>query len=173
MAYKINISQDGKSYQLETDVPSLEGRKIGDKIEGEAIKSDLNGYELEITGTSDSAGFPGKKDEEGRGLRKVLLKKGFGMKTRQRKEGEGKERQMPKGFKQKKTVRGNTISEAVVQVNCNVIEEGSKKLEKVFGGEDESEGEKEEGEGGENKGKKESNKEDKNKEDKENKNGTE
>ncbi len=140
MVYKINISQEGKSYQVEKDVPSLEGKKIGEALKGSDINPELKGYELEITGTSDSAGFPGSKNQEGDGLRKVILKKGFGMKTRQRKEGEGKKRQMPKGFKQKKTVRGNVISENIVQINLNVVKEGNKKLEDVFGGGNEEEG---------------------------------
>ena len=129
MAYKINIgTEKGKTYQVETDSPSLEGKKIGDKIDGSDIKPELKGYQLEITGTSDSAGFPGKKDVEGTALTKILTKKGFAMK----KKG-------VKGLRRKRTIRGNTISEKVTQINCKVSKKGNKDLNKVFGGEQEKE----------------------------------
>ncbi len=132
MAFKINISEKGKTFNLEAEAEFLKGKKIGDKVQGKEIKPELKGYELEITGLSDKAGFPGKKDVEGQGLKKLLLKKGFGMKTRQRKEGKGKKRRLPKGFKQKKTVRGNTISENISQVNMNVKKSGEEKLDQVL-----------------------------------------
>ncbi|MEM4625706.1 MAG: S6e family ribosomal protein, partial [Candidatus Pacearchaeota archaeon] len=76
MAFKINIGDNGKTFHLESDSSEFVGKKIGDKIEGKFISSELNGYEFEITGTSDLAGFPGHKDVEGIALRRVLLKKG-------------------------------------------------------------------------------------------------
>ena len=132
MPFKINISDKGKTAKLETDTEFLEGKKIGDKMQGEEIKAELGGYELEITGTSDKAGFPGKASEEGIGLKRVLLTKGWGMKSRPRKEGKRKKRRMPKGLRLRKTVRGNTISKDTIQINLKVIKSGSKKLEEVF-----------------------------------------
>jgi len=132
MPFKINISEKGKTFKLETDTESLIGKKIGEKIEGEEIKPELAGYELEITGTSDKAGFPGFKEVEGSGLKRVLLTKGWGLKTRPKKEGKGRKRRMPKGLRLRKTVRGNVISRDTVQVNMRVTKQGNKKLEEIF-----------------------------------------
>ncbi len=132
MPFKINISDKGKTFKLDLDTEFLVGKKISDKIQGKEIKKELEGYELEITGTSDKAGFPGKKDVEGIALRKILLKKGWGMKTRPRKEGKGKKRRMLKGLRLKKTVRGNTISKDTIQVNMKVLKGGNRKLEEIF-----------------------------------------
>jgi|SRR3989344_343692 len=121
MVFKINISNKGKTYKLESESEFLLGKKIGDKFSGKELSGELSGYELEIKGTSDKAGFPGKKDVQGPTLRKVLLTKGpFLRKTPH------------KGFRRKKTVRGNEISSNIVQINLNVIKEGGKKLEEVF-----------------------------------------
>lgn len=132
MPFKINISDKGRTFKLDLDTEVLIGKKIGEKIEGKEIKPELEGYELEITGTSDKAGFPGMKEIEGQGLKAVLLKKGFSMKTRPRKEGKGKKRRMLKGLRLRKNVRGNVISKDTIQINMKVVKDGKKKLEKIF-----------------------------------------
>jgi small subunit ribosomal protein S6e len=132
MPFKINISDKGKTFKLEVDNEALIGKAIGDKISGTEVDSRLSGYELEITGTSDKAGFPGMKDVEGQALKKVLLKKGFGMKSRPRREGKGKKRRLLKGLRLKKTVRGKLISRDTIQINIKVVKTGGKKLEEIF-----------------------------------------
>ncbi len=132
MPFKINIGEKGKTFKLEADTESLVGRKIGEKIEGKELKQELEGYELEITGSSDKAGFPGKKDVEGMALKKVLLTKGFGMKQKPRREGKRKKVRMPKGYRLKKTLRGNIISRDTIQINTKVVKAGMKKLEEIF-----------------------------------------
>ena len=72
MAFKINVAHKGKTYKLEVEAEALIGTKIGDKVAGKDVSPDLEGYELEITGTSDKAGFPGFKNLEGSGLRKDM-----------------------------------------------------------------------------------------------------
>jgi len=121
MVFKINISNKGKTLKIETENEELIGKKIGDTISGEEHSSELEGYELEITGTSDIAGFPGKKDLEGSGLRKVLLTKGFGMKKTR-----------PKGLRKKKTLAGNTIGKNTIQINTKVKKEGKKKFAELL-----------------------------------------
>ena len=122
MAFKINISQKGKTFKVESDNESFIGKKIGENINGNEINADLSGYELEIKGISDKAGFPGKKEEPGPLLRKVMFTKGgFLHKTKN------------KGIRKKKNVRGNEISSDIVQINLSVVKEGSKKLEDLFG----------------------------------------
>jgi len=120
--FKINIStKDGKTFKIESDNEGLIGKKIGESFNGRDISNDLQGYEFEIKGTSDKAGFAGVKDLKGPNLRKVLLTKGkFLHKVKN------------KGVRKKKTLRGNEISLSTVQINTIVSKEGSKKLEEIF-----------------------------------------
>ena len=121
MAFKINISESGKTFHMELESEELIRKKIGDKIKGNEVLPDLHDYELEITGTSDEAGFPGKADEKGPQLRKILLTKGkFLHKTPH------------KGFRRKKSVRGNEISAKTKQINIKVVKQGAKKLHDIF-----------------------------------------
>ncbi|MBI2629175.1 30S ribosomal protein S6e [Candidatus Pacearchaeota archaeon] len=121
MAFKLNISEKGKTFHLETESEDLIGKKIGEKLSGKDISGDLSGYEFEIKGTSDKAGLPGKKDVSGLTLKKILLTKGpFLRKTPH------------KGFRRKKTVRGNEISSNIIQINLNVLKKGGKSLEEIF-----------------------------------------
>lgn len=132
MAFKVNIGHKGKSFRLETDTEALVGKKIGEKIAGDELSSELAGYELEITGTSDKAGFPGFKEVESQGLKSLLLIYGKGMHKKPKGLKKKKPWRRPKGLRLRKTVRGNTISKDIVQINLKVIKEGSKKLEEIF-----------------------------------------
>ena len=123
MAFKINVSDKGKTYKTESDSEALIGRKIGEVISGSDVSEDLSGYELEITGTSDKAGFPGKKEVEGPALKKVLLTK----------KGPFFKKLAVRGLRRKKSVRGNQISEVTVQINMKVSKIGGKSLEEAFG----------------------------------------
>ncbi len=131
MAFKINLSHKGKTLNKEIESEEIVGKKIGEVIKGEEISKELSGYEIEITGTSDIAGFPGKKDIEGAALKKVLLTKGFSLKKKP-KGLKKKPVRMPRGLRFKKTVRGNTISKDTVQINMKVIKEGSQKFEDML-----------------------------------------
>ena len=131
MVFKINISHQGKTLKKEIESEELIGKKIGETLQGKEISADLAGYELEITGTSDIAGFPGKKDVEGSMLKRVLLKKGFGLKSKPK--GLKKHPvKMPDGLRLKKSVRGNTISKDTIQINTKVVKEGASKFEEML-----------------------------------------
>jgi len=134
MAFKINISEkSGKTYHLESESEEIIGKELHDKIEGKDINSELSGYEFEITGTSDNAGFTSMKNVEGAGLKKVLLSYGKGMHKRPRREGKKKiSNPKPKGLRLRKTVRGKVISPAIVQINLKILKEGNKKLSEVY-----------------------------------------
>ncbi|MCL5730262.1 MAG: 30S ribosomal protein S6e [Candidatus Pacearchaeota archaeon] len=134
MVFKINLSEkNGKTFKLESEAEGLIGKSLHDKILGNEISPELAGYEFEITGASDIAGFPSVEEVEGIGLKKILLKFGRGLKKRPKKEGKKKRSDnRPKGFKLRKTVRGKTLSQSVVQVNMKVLKEGNKKLAEVF-----------------------------------------
>jgi len=141
--FKINIAEKGKTFKIESDSEALEGKKLGDKVSGKDISPDLSGYEFTIKGASDIAGFPHKEDIEGPQLKKVLLKKGWGMHKRTKKEGK-KPVSTPKGFRRRKTVRGNTISDKTVQINLVVKKPGSKPLQEIFPDQNKKEEEKKE-----------------------------
>ncbi len=134
MPFKINISEKtGKTFHTESGSEEILGKKLHEKVSGKDISSDLNGYEFEITGASDKAGFTAMENVEGIHLKKVLLGYGKGMKKRSRKEGKKKRGNLkPKGLRLRKTVRGNTISEDIIQVNLKVLQEGNKKLSEIF-----------------------------------------
>lgn len=113
----INDPKTGKSYSSVSEESVFVGRKIGDKIK-DVIS--LSGYELEITGGSDSAGFPMRRDVSGIARKRIFSIQGIGMRI-------GKY-----GKKVRKTVAGNTINDKIKQVNLKIIKEGNKKLDEIF-----------------------------------------
>lgn len=139
MPFKINIgTKNGKTYKLETEAKGLEGKELAQKISGRDLDltpelKELEGYEFEITGTSDKAGFTALESVPGTGLKRVLLSYEKGMKKRSRREGKKKRSNYtPKGLRLRKTVRGKVISPEIVQINLKVIKEGKKHLEEIF-----------------------------------------
>ncbi|MBM3228316.1 30S ribosomal protein S6e [Candidatus Pacearchaeota archaeon] len=134
MPFKINISEkSGKTYKFELESEELLGKNLHDKISGKELLPTLEGYELEITGTSDKAGFTSHKDVSGIGLKKLLLGYGKGMKKRPRREGKKKiSNPKPGGLRLRKTVRGKVISPDIVQINFKILKEGPKKLSDIF-----------------------------------------
>lgn len=119
MVFKINVAKKGITKKFETENEDLIGTKISDEIDGNLISEELEGYTLEITGTSDKAGFMGRLEITGNGLKKILLKKGKGMWNKR------------KGVRLRKTVRGNEISLDTVQINTIVKKEGKTKFSEL------------------------------------------
>ncbi len=117
----VNDPKIGKSYSKAlTDNTSVSGRKIGDKLTGSTL--DLPGYELQIMGGSDIAGFPMRQDLNMNTRRKLLVKKGdVGI------------RKANRGTIYRKTVSGNTVSDITAQLNLKVIQHGSKSIEDLWG----------------------------------------
>lgn len=130
MAFKINVSHKGKTFKVEKENEGLVGISIGDKINGSEVLEELKGYELEVTGTSDKAGFAGMPNISGPNLKKVLLTYGKGM--HKKPKGLKKVNKKPKGLRLRKTVRGKEISLSTIQINTKVIKEGQKKFEELF-----------------------------------------
>jgi ribosomal protein S6E (S10) len=120
MPFKINVSNKGKTYKLETENEALVGKSIGETFNGEELDESLKGYSLEITGTSDLSGIPGFKGLEGPGYHKRLLTYGPGMKDRR------------KGIRLRKSNRGQEISLKTHQINTIVKTEGNKKFEDLI-----------------------------------------
>jgi len=135
MVFKINISEkSGKTFKIETESEDLIGKALHETVEGSLISPDLEGYEFEITGASDLAGFPSVEKVDGVALKRVLLKfSDKGMNKRPKHEGKRKRaKNRPKGLRLRKTVRGKVISPSIVQINMRALKHGSKKLAEVF-----------------------------------------
>jgi len=131
MVFKINVSDKGKTYKIETEDEFLVGKRIGEEVSGADVDVNLKGYELKITGTSDLSGLPGFKGLEGPAYHRRLLSYGPGMKDRR------------KGMRLRKTNRGEEISLKMRQINMIVVKEGDKKftdliVKKVEGSEEKS-----------------------------------
>jgi len=94
------------------------GLKIGDEFDASQIG--LNGYTLKITGGSDKNGFPMKRDVEGPRRIKSLLSGGLGFKPKR------------DGQRRRKTVRGNTVSDDIVQINTIVAQKGKKSIDELL-----------------------------------------
>jgi small subunit ribosomal protein S6e len=129
----VNDTKNGKSHQVQVSghhANSLIGKKIGDEVDGIFIS--LPGYKLQITGGTDKDGFPMRKDFPGVGRRRLLLTKSTGFKPKEN------------GLRRKKSVRGNTINQNVVQINMSVTKYSSKPIDKLITSEKKEEGEKKE-----------------------------
>jgi small subunit ribosomal protein S6e len=121
--FKIIVSdpETGRSQLVEIEenqaVPLI-GRKLGEIIDGAAVK--LSGYKLKITGGSDKDGFPMRPNIHGGVRVKAILSEGVGFHSSK------------KGDRRRKTVRGNVITDAIVQINMKMVEKPkkSKKAEK-------------------------------------------
>jgi small subunit ribosomal protein S6e len=115
--FKIIISdpETGKSQFVEVEeaqaVPLI-GRKLGEVIDGTAVK--MSGYKLLITGGSDKDGFPMKPSIHGGVRVGAILSEGVGFHPSK------------KGERKRKTLRGNVITEAIVQINMKIVEKPKK-----------------------------------------------
>jgi len=122
--FKVIISdpETGKSNSIELEdaraVPLI-GRKIGDVLDGAVVG--LPGHKVLITGGTDNSGFPMRPDIHGGIKTRVLLGKGIGYRAK------------GKGDRRRRTVRGNTITEDIAQINVKIIEKPAKKSQKSEG----------------------------------------
>ena len=129
--FKIVIGdKKGKCVQKEmkdADAAHFLGLKIGDKVNGELLG--LTGYEFEITGGSDSAGFPMRKDVAGSARKKILAISGVGIINKKKyRDVKKKGMRVMEGMRQRKTVAGNTIHEKTAQINLKVLVAGKQPL---------------------------------------------
>lgn len=118
----VSDPETGEAYQIEPDesqFDNLIGMKVGEKFAGEDIG--LQGYELKITGGSDEEGFPMRSGVRGRGRARALLGRGVGYNPKR--EGE----------RRRKTVRGESISDNIIQLNVKITEHGGESVEKILG----------------------------------------
>jgi len=117
----VNDTKTGKSHNILVSghhANSLIGKKINDEVDG--IFVSLPGYKLQITGGTDKNGFPMRKDLPGTTRRRLLLSESLGFKPKD------------SGVRKKKSVRGNTINQEVVQINMKVVKHSSRPIEDII-----------------------------------------
>jgi len=118
--YKIIVSdpQTGTSKVVEIEearaAPFI-GRKLGETIDGSAV--DLPAHTVQILGGSDKDGVPMLGNVHGGVRRRVVLSGGAGFSPKK------------KGERRRKTVRGNIITDEIVQINMKIVERPAKSAE--------------------------------------------
>jgi small subunit ribosomal protein S6e len=91
------------------------GRKIGETVNGAVV--DLPAHKLQIMGGSDKDGVPMRSNVHGGVRRNVVLSGGTGFNPQD------------KGERRRKTVRGNVVTDEIVQINTKIIEKPKKPAE--------------------------------------------
>ncbi len=91
------------------------GRRLGETLDGSAV--DLPAHTVQILGGSDKDGVPMRGNVHGGVRRRVVLSGGAGF--------------IPKnsGERKRKTVRGNVITDEIVQINMKIVERPAKPAE--------------------------------------------
>ena len=85
----------------------LIGKRIGEVIEGAVV--DLSGQKVQVTGGSDKDGFPMRPSVHGGVRRRIVLSGGVGFNPTN------------EGMRRRKTVRGNVITDEIVQINMKIV----------------------------------------------------
>ena len=116
--FKLTISdKKGKSQSKEIkdkEAGVLVGLHIGNELDAALVG--LAG-KLKITGGSDKSGIPMRGDIYGSARKETLLSKGIGLKN------------VEKGQRRRRLIRGNMISEEIYQINCSY--DGELKIEEA------------------------------------------
>ncbi len=89
------------------------GRRVGETIDGSVV--DLPAHKVQILGGSDKDGVPMRGNVHGGVRRNVVLSGGSGFTPKK------------KGERKRKTVRGSTITDEIVQINMKIVEKPSSK----------------------------------------------
>jgi small subunit ribosomal protein S6e len=119
--FKIVISDPetsrANSLELEgTQAAPLIGKKMGEVVDGSIVK--MSGYKLKVTGGSDKDGFPMRPSVHGGVRIGAILSEGVGFHPSK------------KGERKRKKIRGNVITEEIVQINMKILEKPRKKTKK-------------------------------------------
>ena len=106
----------------ESRATPLISKRIGEIVDGAVV--DLPGHKVQIKGGSDKDGFPMRPSVHGGVRRSIVLSGGVGFNPTN------------EGMRRRKTIRGNVITDEIVQINMKVVEkpkgakEGKKAKEK-------------------------------------------
>lgn len=89
------------------------GRRVGETVDGSVV--DLPSHKVQIMGGSDKDGVPMRGNVHGGVRRSVVLSGGAGFSPKR------------KGERKRKTVRGSTITDEIVQINMKIVEKPAAK----------------------------------------------
>jgi small subunit ribosomal protein S6e len=110
--FKVIVSDPNGTSKIveieEARAAPLIGRKIGETLDGAVV--DLPAHTVKITGGSDKDGAPMRSNVHGGVRRAVVLSGGAGFKAKK------------KGERRRKTVRGDVITDEIVQVNMQITQ---------------------------------------------------
>ena len=118
--FKVIVSdpQSGTSKVVELEearaAPFI-GRRLGETLDGSAV--DLPAHTVQILGGSDKDGVPMRGNVHGGVRRRVVLSGGAGFSPKN------------SGERKRKTVRGNVITDEIVQINMKIVERPAKPAE--------------------------------------------
>jgi small subunit ribosomal protein S6e len=118
--FKVIVSdpQSGTSKVVELEearaAPFI-GRRLGETLDGSAV--DLPAHTVQILGGSDKDGVPMRGNVHGGVRRRVVLSGGAGFNPKN------------SGERKRKTVRGNVITDEIVQINMKIVERPAKPAE--------------------------------------------
>jgi small subunit ribosomal protein S6e len=84
------------------------GRKTGETLDGAVV--DLPAHKVQLMGGSDKDGVPMRSNVHGGVRRAVVLSGGAGFNPTR------------KGARKRKTVRGNVITDEIVQINMKIVD---------------------------------------------------
>jgi small subunit ribosomal protein S6e len=99
----------------ESRATPLIGRRIGEVLDGAIV--DLPAHKVQIAGGSDKDGVPMRPSVHGGVRRRIVLSGGVGFKPHN------------SGERKRKAVRGNVITDEIVQVNAKIVEKPKKPAE--------------------------------------------
>lgn len=119
--FKLVVADAGKSYARGAADPQAAGflgKKLGETIGGELVGAP--GYTFKITGGTDRSGFPLRADLPGARQIRLLVSEGLGYHPER------------SGARDRRSFRGNTISEDTTQINLVVVEKGPRALAELF-----------------------------------------
>jgi small subunit ribosomal protein S6e len=118
--FKVIVSdpEEGTSKVVEleeTRATPLIGRRIGEVVDGTIM--DLPGSKMQITGGSDKDGYPMRPNVHGGIRRRVILSGGAGFNPQN------------EGLRKRKTIRGDVVTDEIVQINMKIVERAKKQKE--------------------------------------------
>jgi len=120
----VSDPESGHTYQIEVDGQDANrfiGRELGDEVDGGAVG--LDGYTLELTGGSDTAGRPMRPDVRGVGTKSIMSDGGIGFEP------------TTDGERKRITVRGREVSDDTRQINAKIVARGSEDVDALLGDE--------------------------------------
>jgi small subunit ribosomal protein S6e len=118
----VSDPEDGHTYQVEVDGQDANrfiGRELGDEVDGGAVG--LDGYTLELTGGSDTAGRPMRPDVRGVATKSIMSDGGVGFEP------------TTDGERKRITVRGREVSDDTRQINAKIVARGDDDVAELLG----------------------------------------